>query len=131
VNATAYVVDDAAMVAGFGAGTEVQSRELSRLIHDTLDGGPALHVPALCLAAAAAIRPAIADHIALLVTSAMNNAIDIRGLTAGQLAALVAEFPGLGNAATHAVSEAMASASIIITTDPSRYADVPVHASAL
>ena len=131
MNTTAYVVDDAAMVAGFGAGTEVQCRELSRLIHDTFDGGPPLHVPALCLAAAAAIRPAIADHIALLVTGATNDAIDVRGLMAGQLAALVAEYPGLGNAAAHAVSEAIASASIIITTDPGRYANVPVHASGL
>lgn len=128
---TGYVVDDAAIVAGLGDGTEAQRRELSRLIHDTLDGGPPLHLPALCLAAAATVRPDIADHVAWLVTDASNGAVDIRGLAAGQLAEVVAEFPGLGYAAAHAASEAIADGSIILTTDAARYADVPVTATAL
>ena len=128
---TGYVLDDAAIVAGLGDGTEAQRRELSRLIHDTLDGGPALHLPALCLAAAATIRPAIADHVAWLVTDAMGGAVDVSGLAAGQLAELVAEFPGLGYPAAHAASEAIAGGSIVLTTDAARYTDVPVIATAL
>jgi hypothetical protein len=128
---TGYVIDDAAIVAGLSAGTEVQRRELSRLVHDSLDGGPQLHVPALCLAAAVAVRPAIADHVAWLVTDTLAGAVDVRGLASGQLVEIVGQFPGLGYAAAHAASEAMTDGSIIVTTDAGRYVDVPVQAIAL
>jgi hypothetical protein len=123
---TSYVVDDAAVVAGLGAGNESQRRELSRLVHDALNGGPSLHVPALCLAAAASVRPTIADHFALLATHAVVGAIDVPGLAAGQLADMVADHPGLGFAAAHAASEAILQGSMIVTTDAERYAGVPV-----
>lgn len=126
-----YVVDDAALVAGLAAGTESQRRELSRLLHGALEGGPSLHLPALCLTAAAIVRPAIADHVAMLVTHTITGAVEIRGLTGGQLAGLVAEHPGLGYAGAHAASEAMRHGSVVITTDAARYADIPVSAIAL
>jgi hypothetical protein len=61
----------------------------------------------------------------------VTGAVDVPGLAAGQLAAVVGEHPGLGYPAAHAASEAMSDGSIIITTDIARYADVPVVATAL
>ena len=43
-------------------------RELSQLLTAATDRGPTIAVPALCLATAAIRRPAIADHLADLVT---------------------------------------------------------------
>lgn len=114
------------MVAGLGQGNEYQRRELSRLVHDALAGGPSLHVPALCLAKAAGVRPAIAEHVALLMMDASDGRIDVAGLTGGELAGVVAEHPGLGIAAAHAVAEAMRQRAMIVTTDASRYEGVPV-----
>jgi len=128
---TGYIVDDAALVAGLGAGTESQRRELSRFVDGALDGGPHLHITALGLAAAVIVRPAIADHVAMLVTSGPAGPFEIRGLRGGQLARIVSEHPGLGFAAAHAAIEAISDGSIIITTDVARYADVEVDAMAL
>jgi hypothetical protein len=125
---TGYVIDDAAVIAGLAAGAEAQRRELSRLLHSAYDGGPSLHIPALCLVAVAGLQPSLADHIAILVTEAANGVVDIPGLAAGQINHIVAEFPGLGLAAAHAASEAINRDAIIVTTDAERYNDLPVHA---
>lgn len=38
---TGYVVDDLALIAGLtGTGSELHRRELSRLLHGAIDGGP-------------------------------------------------------------------------------------------
>jgi hypothetical protein len=128
---TAYVVDDAAVLAGLAAGAESQRREFSRFLNDAHNGGPSLHVPALCLAAVAGVMPTAADHVAILVAEASGEAIDIPGLAAGQVGPIMAEFPGLGLAAAHAASEAISREAILITTQAARYADVPVDVTEL
>ena len=127
----AYIVDDAVLVAGLAAGTESQRCELSRRVHGSLDGGPPLNIPAVCLTAAFAVRSAIAEHAAMLVTDSPAGVVEIRGLAGGQLAGIIAEYPGLGYPAAHAVSEATRDGAVILTVDVDRYAGVPVSAIAL
>jgi hypothetical protein len=77
------------------------------------------------------VLPSAADHIAVLVAEASGQVIDIPGLAAGQIGPVMAEFPGLGFAAAHAASEAVKREAIIITTQATRYADVPVDVTEL
>jgi protein-L-isoaspartate(D-aspartate) O-methyltransferase len=71
-----YVLDDLALSAGLvGTGGEHHRRELSRLLRGAIDGGPTLDVPALCLAEAAAARPALARHLADIIAVAPAGAI--------------------------------------------------------
>jgi hypothetical protein len=62
-----YVVDHLSLTAGLTeAGSEYQRREFSRLIYSAAVGGPALTFPALCLAAATAVRAAVSPLCALM-----------------------------------------------------------------
>jgi predicted nucleic acid-binding protein len=121
-----YVLDDLVLIAGMAAtGKEHHRRELSRLLHGAIDGGPEIKIPALCLAAAAALRPAIADHIADILAAAPAGAIDVCGLTrTAHLDALLALRPGLGWPATHAAAHALAAGLPVLTVDPNRYTGV-------
>jgi hypothetical protein len=57
-----YVLDHMALTAGLTVhGSERHRREMSRLLHDALEGGPTLAVPAVCLAASTA---SVAAHTA-------------------------------------------------------------------
>jgi hypothetical protein len=86
-------------------------------------------VPALCLAAAAVRRPALADHLAELVTDGPAGAIEIIGLTrTAEVAQLRAEHPGISWPVLHAASTATAGRVPIVTTDPGRYAGTAVEA---
>jgi hypothetical protein len=77
-----YILDDSALIAGLaGDGSEHHRRELSRLVHGAIDGGPALDIPAFCLTTAAVARPALADHLAELIAAAPPGAIGICRLT--------------------------------------------------
>ena len=61
---TGYVLDDLALIGGLAeAGNEHYRRELSRLWHGAIDGGPTLDLPALCLTAACVVRPAVAERL--------------------------------------------------------------------
>ncbi|WP_239376379.1 hypothetical protein [Frankia sp. Cj5] len=76
------VLDDLVLSAGLaGTGNEHHRRELSRLLRGAIDGGPALDVPALCLAEVTAARPALAGHLADIIAAALTGAIDICGLS--------------------------------------------------
>jgi hypothetical protein len=76
-----YVLDDLALSAGLaGIGNEHHRREVSRLLRGAIDGGPRLDVPALCLTAATAMRPALADHLADIVAAAPPDAIKVSAL---------------------------------------------------
>jgi hypothetical protein len=128
-----YILDDLALSAGLvGTGTEYHRREVSRLLHAAVEGGPTLDIPALCLSAAAAARPALAGHLADIVAGAPAGAVDVCGLTrTGQLDQLRAAQPGLDWPATHAAVHALATGLPILTVMPGRYADVPVDVMAL
>jgi hypothetical protein len=79
---TGYVLDDLALIAGLaGAGSEHHRRELSRLLHGSIDGGPTLDIPALCLTAAGMVRPAVAGHLADILAAASVGVIDVSGLS--------------------------------------------------
>lgn len=123
-----YVLDDRVLTAGLAsAGSEHHRRELSRLLHSAIDGGPMLDLPALCLATAAVVRPAIADHIADIVVVAPPGAVTISGLTrTAQLDVLLSWSPTLGWPAAHAASRALATGLPVLTVDPDRYAKTGV-----
>lgn len=77
-----YILDDLALIAGLTpAGSEHHRRELSRLLHGAIDGGPALDIPALCLTAATLTRTPIAEHLAEIIAAAPAGAITVSGLT--------------------------------------------------
>jgi hypothetical protein len=130
---TGYVLDDLALIAGLGhAGTEHDRREVSRLLHDALKGGPVVDLPALCLTAAATVRSAIVDHVAGMVAEAPAGAIDIAGLVrTSQLDAVRAWRPDLGWAGAHAAVEALATGRQVLTVKPERYAGTGVDAMPL
>jgi hypothetical protein len=66
-----YVLDRRTLAAGLaGAGSEHHRREVSRLLASAIDGGPAVAVPALCLAVTAGLRPAVTGHLADLIATA-------------------------------------------------------------
>ncbi|MBT8224431.1 MAG: hypothetical protein HKP61_16380 [Dactylosporangium sp.] len=126
---TGYIIDDSVLVAGLtGAGKEHHHRELSRLLHGAIDGGPALDAPALCLTTAAEVRPAIVGHVADLVAAAPPGAIDICGLSrTGFLDALRAFHPGLSWPAIHAAVHALATGLPVLTTEPERYVRLGIN----
>jgi hypothetical protein len=77
-----YILDDVALSAGLaGHGSEHHRRELSRLLHAAIEGGPTLDIPALCLNMATTTRPALSGHLADIIAAAPAGAIDICGLT--------------------------------------------------
>jgi len=125
---TGYVLDHWALTAGLaGAGSEHHRRELSRLLRGAIDGGPILAVPALCLTAATALRPTIADHLAEIIVAAPPGAIDVCGLTrSAPLETLRASYPGLGWPATHAAAHAVATGLPVLTLEPTRYHGVAI-----
>jgi hypothetical protein len=123
---TGYVVDDLALIAGLaGHGSEHQRRELSRLLHCAIDGGPALEVPALCLTAAATARPAIAEHLADMIAAAPSGSIAVGGFTrTAHLDALIVLQPRLGWPATQAAAHALGRGVPILTVDQDRYTGI-------
>jgi hypothetical protein len=123
-----YVLDDLVLTAGLaGTGREHHRRELSRLLHGAIAGGPALDIPACCLAAAALIRPALADHLADILAAAPPGAINITGLTrTSHLDTLRASHPQIGWPIAHAAAHAQTTGRPLLTTDPHRYADISV-----
>jgi hypothetical protein len=123
-----YILDDLALGAGLaGAGSEHHRRELSRLLHAAIEGGPTLDIPALCLSAATADRSALSGHLAEIVAAAPPGAVDICGLTrTGHLEALRAFHPRLGWPTTHAAAHSLATGLPILTVAPERYAGVGV-----
>ena len=125
-----YVLDDLALIAGLTTdGEEHHRRELSRLLTAAIDRGPTIAVPALCLATAAVRRPAIADHLAELVTGGPPGAIKIIGLArTAEVTQLRTEHPGISWPALHATSTATAGRVPVVTTDPGRYASTVVEA---
>ncbi|WP_239313389.1 MULTISPECIES: hypothetical protein [unclassified Frankia] len=125
-----YVLDDLALIAGLtDDGAEHHRRELSRLLAAAIDRRPAIAIPALCLASAAVRRPAIAGHLAELVTGGPIGAIEIVGLSRTALVAqLRTEHPRLSWPALHAASTAATIRVPIVTIDPARYADTAVEA---
>jgi len=119
-----YILDDLALAAGLAnAGSEHHRRELSRLFHGAVDGGPTLDLPALCLTTATLARPAVADHVADIVAAAPPGAVTISGLIrTAHLDALLSWAPALGWPATHAAVRAMATGLPVLTVAPDRYA---------
>jgi hypothetical protein len=130
---TSYVVDHTALIAGLaGFGTESERREMSRLLVDAIDGGPPLAVPAACLAVAAAVRPALLDHLAGLLAEASPGVIELSGLDrTGELDQLRRRPLVPDWAAIHAVLRALQDGSYIVTTSAGAYDDLPVQISPL
>jgi hypothetical protein len=128
-----YVLDDLALIAGLTAdGDEHHRRELSRLLIAAVNRGPFIAVPALCLTTAAVRRPAIAGHLAELVTGGPPGTIEIVGLVrTAEVAQLRTEHPRIGWPALHATSTAAAGRVPVVTTDPNRYASTVVEAISL
>ena len=116
---SSYILDHLALTAGLGGtGSEHQRRETSRLLHATVEGGPSLVVPALCLAETAGARPAIAGHLAALITDAPAGTIEVAGLVrTPQWDAVRQTFPDLSWPAVHAAVHAIATGTPIMTTD--------------
>lgn len=123
-----YVLDHLALTAGLaGTGSEHQRREISRLLHSAIEGGPSLSVPALCLAATVCVRPAVAEHVAVLIADAPSGTIEGLGLVrTPQLDAVRETFPDLDWPAVHAVVHAVTGGAPLLTADASQYAGVPV-----
>jgi hypothetical protein len=123
-----YVLDDLALSAGLaGAGSEHHRRELSRLLRGAIDGGPRLDVPAMCLAAAATLRPAIAGYLADILAAAPPDAINVSALArTTALDALRAAHPGLDWPGTHAATQALAARLPVLTVDSGRYRGVSI-----
>jgi hypothetical protein len=123
-----YVLDDLALGAGLiGTGSEHHRRELSRLLSGAVDGGPSLDVPALCLAAVAALRPALTDHLAEIIAVAPPDAITVSGLSRSTVTDRVrVTHPQLSWSATHATVRALATRLPILTVDPDRYRTIAV-----
>lgn len=128
-----YVLDDFALSAGLaGTGSEHHRRELSRLLRGAIDGGPRLDVPALCLAAVAALRPALANHLADIVAAAPPEAINVSALARSRaLDTLRATHPRLDWPATHAATRALATHLPILTVDSMRYRGVSIDVLSL
>ena len=122
-----YVLDDLALTAGLaGGGSERHRREFSRLVSGAIDGGPAINLPALCLAAVTALRPAVIGHLAELIAHAPAGVISIGSFTrTDRLGALRALETRLPWPALHAADHAVATSAFLITTDTRRYDGVP------
>jgi len=122
-----YVLDNLALIAGLaGIGDEHHRRELSRLVHGAIDGGPRLDVPAICLTAATLQRAALADHFAEIVAAAPPDAISVSGLSRSGAMDAVRATRRMGWPATHAVIRALVAHLPILTVDPERYRGVAV-----
>lgn len=120
-----YVLDDSALLAGLRGGDEGHRRELSRLLHDAIAGGPRLAVPALCLPAVD--RMPLAAHLADIIAAAPAGAVEVRGLTRTErLDRVRAAYPWLDWPAVHATVLAQAAAVPILTAAPARYGKVAV-----
>lgn len=128
-----HVLDDLVLAAGLaGKGSEHHRRELSRLLRGAIDGGPTLVVPALCLADASVLRPAVVGHLADIIAAAPPGLIDVCGLTRSvRLDALRVAHPGLSWPATHAAVHALTTGLPILTVDPGRYRGVAVDVLSL
>jgi hypothetical protein len=124
---TGYVLDELALTAGLAAASsEYHRREFSRLLSGAIDGGPSLDLPALCIAEAAAGRPAIGGHIAELIAHGPEGTIAVGPLTRiSRLDALRGLRPRLPWPALHAADRAVATGSFIVTTDARRYDGIP------
>jgi hypothetical protein len=122
-----YVVDDLALIAALaGGGAEHHRHAFSRLLRSAIDGGPRLEIPAMCLAAAAAVRGALADELADILALA-PGAITIPGLArSAALDVLRVDGPWLGWPGVHAAVQAIAGQIPVLTVDRERYAGVPV-----
>jgi hypothetical protein len=112
---TGYAVDDLTLIAGLaGTGSEHHRRELSRLLHDAIDGGPTLDIPALCPTACSG-RPSPGTS----PTSSPRHrpgALDVSGLSrTGHLDQLRAFRPQLVWPATHAAVRALATRTPVLT----------------
>jgi len=125
---TAYVLDHHAVIAGLaGTGSEHHRREVSRLLVAAIEGDPRIAVPALCLAATAAARPPVAGHLADLIAGADPDVITVPGLERTPVLDAVREvYPQLDWPSVHAVAVAIATSAPLITSDPPRYAGIPV-----
>jgi hypothetical protein len=123
-----YVLDHHAVIAGLaGTGSEHHRREVSRILTSAIDGGPAVAIPALCLAVTAGVRLAVIGHVADLIASTGFGVITVPGLERPPTLDAVREvYPQLDWPAAHAVSVAITTATPLITTDPSGYTGVPV-----
>lgn len=86
-----------------------------------------MDVPALCLAEATAVRPALAGHLADIIAAAPVDAIDICGLTrVGHLDTLREQVPRPVWPATHAAVLALTTGLPTLTIDSDRYSGVAV-----
>lgn len=83
MNPTGVVFDHTALLA-LGAGTALLSRIVDRAHYES---GRHVYVPALCLSAAVAERPALADHIGALPAM---EVLDLGFASAGVVGELVA-----------------------------------------
>jgi hypothetical protein len=112
------------LIAGLGGdGSEYHRRELSRVLQAATLGGPTLDIPAYCLAVAAVVRTAIADHLADMIAAAPPGAIDVRGLSrTSHLDALRAFHPDVTWPTAHATVHALATGLPVLTVLPDRYA---------
>jgi hypothetical protein len=128
-----YVVDHLALTAGLtDTGSEHHRREMSRLLHSAIDGGPPLIIPAVCLAATAGVRPVIATHMTVLLADAPSGAIEFSALIRTPvLDALRITFPAIDCPTTHAALQAMDSNAPILTTTPLVYVGIPVDVLSL
>lgn len=126
-----YVLDDLALQTGL-TGDERHRRELSRLLHDAIGGGPHLVVPALCLTAAGERRPPLVTHLADIIAVAPPGVLRVAGLArTDRLDELRDVHPGLPWPAVHAVVCAQTVGVPVLTADPGRYGQVAVDALAL
>jgi len=127
---TGYVLDDLALTAGLDEFSEEHHRrEFSRLLRDAIDGGPGLAIPALCLAGAAVVRSAIADHIAAIVAVAPPHAVDVIGFARTErLEQFRSDHPYAAWPVVAAAVHAMAAGWPVLTTHLGRYARMSLDA---
>jgi hypothetical protein len=121
-----YVLDHHAVIAGLaGTASEHHRPEVSCLLSAAIDGGPQVAIPAVCLAATAATRPAVTGHLADLVASIGRGVITVPGFERTPTLDAVREVrPDLDWPAAHAVTVTIAMARPVITAAPSVYAGV-------
>jgi hypothetical protein len=124
-----YVLDHRAVIAGLtDRGSEHHHREMSRLLAAAVADGPAVAVPALCLAATAGVRAAIAGHLADLIAAAAPGAISVPALERTAILDAIRDiYPFLDWPSLHAVVIAVATGNALITTDTGQYTGVPVN----
>ena len=123
------VLDDLALAAGLGGtGTGHEQQRFSWRLHTATAGdGPALILPALCVATVAGIRAAVTDHIAALVATAALGTLQVAALVRSpQLDAVRETFPALSWPAIHAVVCALEADVPLITSRPQDYVGVPL-----